>query len=192
MSDSREWRIMSRVTKLAVALSASSLAVAGLGAARAHAATSTAARPLLVGELGIEGGVFPGTFHPTAGTVEVEFYSVPLVLVKKVGRSGQFKLQPRPANTQLSAAAHRHRVRRVVCAASRRPSPCPPARWTSSSSSGRTRPSDGERSHGSVPRAASRSLTARARFAVASAPKFADVPLFATQLPGRGRPGASG
>jgi hypothetical protein len=57
----------------------------------------TIAQPaLLVGELGIEGGPYPGGFHPTAGTVEVEFSFLPLILEKAVGSSGQFKIPVGP------------------------------------------------------------------------------------------------
>lgn len=87
---------MSRLTKLALALSASSIALTGLMAAPAHAATTTVHRSRLVGKLGIEGGAAPGRFRPTAGSVEVEFNSVPLVLLKKVGNSGKFEIQLSP------------------------------------------------------------------------------------------------
>jgi hypothetical protein len=71
---------MSRVTNLALALSAGSIALIGLQAAPAHAGTTPTQRSAIVGELGYEGGaVTSGGFHPTAGTVEVEFNSVPLV-----------------------------------------------------------------------------------------------------------------
>lgn len=91
-----EWRTMSPLLKLALALSTGSLALVGLQAAPAQAATTAGQRALLVGELGFEGGAYPGGFHPTAGTVEVEFDSQPLVLEKKVGRSGQFKIKLSP------------------------------------------------------------------------------------------------
>jgi hypothetical protein len=90
---------MSRFINLILAASASSIAVMGMQAVPAHAAPTTpttAPRSLLVGELGIEGGAAPGGFHPTAGTVEVEFDSVPLALERKVGRSGQFKFRLSP------------------------------------------------------------------------------------------------
>jgi hypothetical protein len=83
---------MSRLTNLALTLSASSIAMIGLQAAPAHAATTTGSQALLVGELGIEGGAYPGGFHPTAGSVEVEYYSVPLVRNQPVGPSGHFKI----------------------------------------------------------------------------------------------------
>jgi len=87
---------MSRLINLALALAASSTTLIGLQAAPAQAATTTGGGSLLVGELGYEGGAYPGGFHPTAGTVDVEFYSVPLVLVKNVGKSGHFKIQLSP------------------------------------------------------------------------------------------------
>ena len=83
---------MSRFVKLAMALSAGTLGIIGLQASPAHAASTTAPGALLVGELGYEGGAFPGGFHPTAGTVEVEFHSLPLVLLKHVGPSGRFRI----------------------------------------------------------------------------------------------------
>ncbi len=83
---------MSRLLNLALAVSATSFAAIGLQAAPAHAAEPAVPRALLVGELGIEGGAYPGLFHPTAGTVEVEFTNLPLVIEKHVGRSGQFKI----------------------------------------------------------------------------------------------------
>ena len=89
---------MSRLTNLAVALSASSITLIGLQAAPAHAATTATHRSAIVGELGYEGGAAPGAFHPTAGTVEVEFNSVPLTLVKHVGNSGHFHVKLSPGS----------------------------------------------------------------------------------------------
>ncbi len=83
---------MARLLSLVAALSVSCLLGLGLQVAPAHAATPSVKQALLVGELGIEGGAYPGLFHPTAGTVEVEFANPPLVLLKKVGRSGQFRI----------------------------------------------------------------------------------------------------
>jgi hypothetical protein len=89
---------MSRLTNLVLGLSVSSIALTGLLAAPANAATTTVHRSLLVGELGIEGGAFPGGFRPTAGSVEVEFNSVPLVLEKRVGKSGKFEIKLTPGD----------------------------------------------------------------------------------------------
>jgi hypothetical protein len=86
---------MSRMTKLALALSASSMALIGLQAAPARASTSPH-RSAIVGELGVEAG--PGGFVPTAGTVEVEFNSHPLVLEKHVGKSGHFNITLSPGS----------------------------------------------------------------------------------------------
>jgi len=83
---------MSRFVKVILAVSASSIAMMALQAAPAHAATTTRGQAVLVGKLGVEGGAYPGRFHPTAGSVEVEFYSVPLTLKQPVGPSGQFKI----------------------------------------------------------------------------------------------------
>ena len=87
---------MSRLTNLALALSASSIALIGLQAVPAHATTTAAKQSAIVGELGYEGGAAPWGFHPTAGTVEVEFNSVPLTLVKHVGKSGHFHIKLSP------------------------------------------------------------------------------------------------
>jgi hypothetical protein len=89
---------MSRLTNLALTLSASSIALIGLQAAPAQAATTPNHRSAIVGELGYEGGAAPGGFHPTAGTVEVEFNSVPLVLEKRVGKSGHFHIKLSPGS----------------------------------------------------------------------------------------------
>ncbi len=83
---------MSRFVKVILAVSASGIAMMALQTAPAHAATTTRPQAVLVGKLGVEGGVYPGGFHPTAGSVEVKFYSVPLVLKRPVGPSGQFKI----------------------------------------------------------------------------------------------------
>jgi hypothetical protein len=89
---------MSRLLNFVVAMSAGSISAIGFQVAPAHAATPAVKRALLTGELGIEGGAYPGTFHPTAGTVEVEFDNQPLSLVKKVGRSGQFRIPLEPGS----------------------------------------------------------------------------------------------
>jgi hypothetical protein len=85
---------MSRFIKLALALSASSMTLTGLAAAPAYASTGAGPNSAIVGELGVEAG--PGGFHPTAGTVEVEFNSVPLTLLKHVGMSGKFDIKLSP------------------------------------------------------------------------------------------------
>jgi hypothetical protein len=89
---------MSRFTHLALALSAGSIAMIGLQVAPAHAATTPIHRSVIAGELGYEGGAIPGGFHPTAGTVEVEFNSVPLVLEHHVGKSGTFRIKLSPGS----------------------------------------------------------------------------------------------
>jgi hypothetical protein len=87
---------MSRFVKVVLAISATCIAMMALQAAPAHAATSTGQQAVLVGKLGFEGGPYPGGFHPTSGSVEVEFHSVPLVLKRPVGSSGQFKIRLAP------------------------------------------------------------------------------------------------
>ncbi len=90
---------MSRLTNVALVVSASSIAVIGLQVVPAHGATPTSSDSQLVGKLGFEGGAYPGKFHPTAGTVEVEFDGItPLTLVHQVGPSGHFEV-PLPAGT---------------------------------------------------------------------------------------------
>jgi hypothetical protein len=88
---------MSRLSNLAVAVSAGSIGMIAVQAAPAHAAPSPRAQALLVGKVGFEGGAFPGSFHPSAGTVVVNFDGItPLSLEKQVGPSGRFKI-PLPA-----------------------------------------------------------------------------------------------
>ena len=87
---------MSRLLKHALALSAGSVAVVGLLAASPGAATAAGQRSAIVGQLGYEGGAYPGGFHPTSGTVEVEFNNQPLVLEKHVGKSGNFHIKLSP------------------------------------------------------------------------------------------------
>jgi|SRR5580658_2581974 hypothetical protein len=87
---------MSRLLKLTLALSASSVAVVGLQAAPALAGTTAGKQSAIVGQLGYDGGAAPGGFHPTAGTVEVEFNNQPLVLEKHVGKSGNFHIKLSP------------------------------------------------------------------------------------------------
>jgi hypothetical protein len=51
---------------------------------------------VLTGELGIEGGVYPGGFHPTAGSVEVEWQNPPIALDQRVGKNGHFRISLPP------------------------------------------------------------------------------------------------
>jgi hypothetical protein len=88
---------MSRLTNLALAVSAGSIGFMAVQAAPSSAASTSSAQAQLVGKLGYEGGAAPGGFHPTAGTVVVNFDGVtPLSLAKHVGPSGHFKI-PLPA-----------------------------------------------------------------------------------------------
>ncbi len=89
---------MSRLANIALALSAGSVAMIGLQATPAHAASPAARHSAVAGKLGFEGGAAPGKFHPTAGTVEVEFHSIPLVLEKHVGKSGRFHIKLSPGS----------------------------------------------------------------------------------------------
>lgn len=95
--------IMSRFARLPLALSVTAVAALGLSAPSALAAAAQSAhraaapagvqQATLVGELGVEGGAYPGGFHPTAGTVQVAFSDQPLVLLKHVGKSGHFRIE---------------------------------------------------------------------------------------------------
>jgi len=78
---------------LLVAFGAVVVPIATTRAAPPPVATQNA---LLVGRLGYEGGPYPGGFHPTAGSVEVAFTTHPLVLEKKVGKSGHFRISLSP------------------------------------------------------------------------------------------------
>jgi hypothetical protein len=100
-----DWSAMSRLAKLVLSLLLGFGALLGLSPTAllaAPALAATAPHPtLLVGELGFEGGASAG-LHPTAGTVVVAFNSQPLVLLHKVGRSGQFKLRLAPGTYTVS------------------------------------------------------------------------------------------
>lgn len=90
---------------LQTALSASLIVLASLGvqaAATQATGASVATRTLIVGELGYEGGPSPGGFHPTAGTVDVAFTINPLVLEKKVGKSGHFSIPLGPGTYEVT------------------------------------------------------------------------------------------
>jgi hypothetical protein len=83
-----------------LALTAGALACTA-GAPVASAAGPTPTPTEIVGQLGYVGGAPPEGFHPTAGTVEVEFTVDPIVLVKKVGPSGKFVLRLEPGEYTL-------------------------------------------------------------------------------------------
>ena len=89
---------MSRFRNLSIAASLSVMAAVGLQSAPAHvgAAQPHEQQALLAGVLGYEGGAYPGRFHPTAGTVDVEFSNPPITFVKQVGPSGHFKIPLSP------------------------------------------------------------------------------------------------
>jgi hypothetical protein len=69
-------------------------ALASTGAGHNSAGKESA----IVGKLGVEGGAYPDGFRPTAGTVEVEFNLMPLVLVNAVGKSGKFTIKLSPGS----------------------------------------------------------------------------------------------
>ena len=109
---------MNRLTNLALALSVTGIAVIGIQAVPAQAATTATHQAAIVGELGYEGGAAPGGFHPTSGNVEVEFKSVPLTLEKHVGKSGHFTIKLSPGNyTVIGCGPSASRARRVSAGA---------------------------------------------------------------------------
>jgi hypothetical protein len=80
-----------------VAATVGAAALVMTGGATAQASSTTAAKDaVVVGELGVEGGAYPGGFHPTPGVVEVSFRARPLVLVTSVGASGHFRIRLAP------------------------------------------------------------------------------------------------
>ena len=82
---------------LAIGIAAVGLVTAAPVAVQAAAAQAPH-QGLLVGQLGIEGGVAPGGFHPGPGSVEVEFNDVPLVIEHHVGQSGNFRIPLGPGS----------------------------------------------------------------------------------------------
>jgi hypothetical protein len=87
----------------AMAVSIGTISTFGLQAAPALASVNgtTVAKSALVGVLGYEGGPAPGGFHPTSGSVEVEFTNVPLVLDKQVGSTGHFRIPLGPGTYKV-------------------------------------------------------------------------------------------
>jgi len=92
---------MSRFSLFAATVAASAFAVTGLSALPAQAATPSGGAEI-IGQLGYEGGAYPGTFKPTAGTVFVQFDLRTLELVQTVGKSGSFKLHLSPGTYTLT------------------------------------------------------------------------------------------
>ncbi len=93
---------MSRKSIAGVAVSLGVVAALGLQAGPALAGADTpATQSAIVGVLGYEGGALPGFFHPTSGTVEVEFTNPPLVLLKHVRATGHFRIPLGPGNYTL-------------------------------------------------------------------------------------------
>jgi hypothetical protein len=93
---------MSRNSIAGLAVSLGAAAALGLQAGPALAGADTpAAQSAIVGVLGYEGGVAPGSFHPTSGTVQVEFTNLPLALLKHVGATGHFRIPLGPGNYTL-------------------------------------------------------------------------------------------
>ncbi len=90
------------VRKWVFGMAASLGAISAVGIQAAPALASSDVAPhstsAIVGVLGYEGGGPSTTFHPTSGTVEVEFTNPPLVLLKKVGNTGHFRIPLGPGS----------------------------------------------------------------------------------------------
>lgn len=82
---------MSRILRFVLAASVSAVALVLVASPTGASADRSSSQAVLAGRLGYEGGPYPGGFHPTAGTVEVEFANLPIVLVHEVGKSGHFR-----------------------------------------------------------------------------------------------------
>ena len=92
---------MSRPGLIAASIAAGTFALTGLVAVPAQAATPKGGAEI-IGKLGYEGGAYPGTIKPTAGTVIVQFVDHPLELVHAVGPSGSFTLPLSPGTYTLT------------------------------------------------------------------------------------------
>jgi hypothetical protein len=91
---------MARKRTFGAAVSIAGISLLGFVAAPglAGAAPASTGGSALVGVLGFEGGAFPPAFHPTAGTVVVDFTNPPLVLLHQVGSTGHFRIDLGPGN----------------------------------------------------------------------------------------------
>jgi hypothetical protein len=91
---------MARKLVFGMAASLGAISAVGIQAAPALASSNVAptSKSAIVGVLGYEGGGPTNKFHPTSGTVEVEFMNPPLVLEKKVGDTGHFRIPLGPGN----------------------------------------------------------------------------------------------
>jgi hypothetical protein len=91
---------MARKWVFGMAASLGALTAVGVQAAPALASSAVVpnSTSAIVGVLGYEGGGPSTKFHPTSGTVEVEFTNPPLVLLKKVGDSGHFRIGLQPGS----------------------------------------------------------------------------------------------
>ena len=96
---------MSRLTNLALAASMGSIGLIALQAAPAHA-IGPKGQGELVGKLGYEGGAAPGGFHPTSGSVILNYDGKTPNYAEEARRS----LRPLP-HSAPGRALHGHRVR---------------------------------------------------------------------------------
>jgi hypothetical protein len=80
------------VVRVAMLASLASGSVMVMHPASAQTRMPTSSQAHLVGVLGYEGGPYPGGFHPSAGSVEVGYSNPPLILDKRVGQSGHFRI----------------------------------------------------------------------------------------------------
>lgn len=91
----------SKLVMSALAFGAILGAASGVGVAGAQVAAVHTASPdgVIAGELGYEGGAYPGKFHPTAGLVRVA--GPKLSQTVEVGPTGRFSVVEPPAKYTL-------------------------------------------------------------------------------------------
>ena len=108
---------MSRVRVVSIVVSIGAISVLGLQAAPALAGVAgpTLGKSALVGVLGYEGGPAPGGFHPTSGSVEVEFTNLPLTLEKHVGPTGHFRIPLGPGSYTVIGCGPSSSSHQAVC-----------------------------------------------------------------------------
>ena len=91
---------MARTWVFGMAASLGAISAVGAQAAPALASSDVGVHSAsaIVGVLGYEGGGPSTKFHPTSGTVYVQFGHPPLVLAKEVGNSGHFRIPLMPGS----------------------------------------------------------------------------------------------
>ncbi len=98
---------MRRLTVFAACASAA--LVVGLPVS-ASAATVAPAKGTVAGQIGYEGGAFPGGFHPTSGSVKIVAATASASKVLEVGNSGNFKVLLAPGKYTFIGCAQAHAV----------------------------------------------------------------------------------